>query len=197
MLGWLAKKGENARVYMCIKEVKWDLERADGLRRATLLLLAQFFRVGMTDERNGGFNLSYFDRPLDHTRADLVALYTGLEHIRNNNNVQREQIERSLARFGGMPEFAVEQSKNTNRGIEIWMCTVGSGIVPDRRDEVRQIWTMLSEGLPFVREAMRRLQEVAKRTEDATGTKASQMFEALSPEQWIAAADFVPTAFRS
>jgi hypothetical protein len=50
MLGWLAKKSENARAYMCMKEVKWDLERADGLRRATLLLLAERLRVGMTDK---------------------------------------------------------------------------------------------------------------------------------------------------
>ena len=29
MLGWLAKKGENPRIYMCIKEIKWDLEKAE------------------------------------------------------------------------------------------------------------------------------------------------------------------------
>jgi hypothetical protein len=96
-----------------------------------------------------------------------------------------------------MPVYAVEQSKNANRGNEIWMCTVGSGIVPDMHDEVRQIWTMLSEGLSFAPEAMRRLQEIAKLTEDATGSKASRMFEELSTEQWLAAADFVPSAFRS
>ncbi|CAD5265873.1 hypothetical protein BOSE62_30244 [Bosea sp. 62] len=50
MLGWLAKKSENARVYMCVKEVLWDLEKADGLRRATLLMLAQWFRLTMTDD---------------------------------------------------------------------------------------------------------------------------------------------------
>jgi hypothetical protein len=27
MLGWLSKKSENALVYMCVKQVKWDLER--------------------------------------------------------------------------------------------------------------------------------------------------------------------------
>ena len=96
-----------------------------------------------------------------------------------------------------MPVFAVEQSKNANRGIEIWMCTVGAGIVPDRRDEVRQIWAMLSQGVSVAPEAMRRLEEIAKLTENATGAKASGMFEELAPDQWLAAADFVPSAFRS
>ena len=94
MLGWLSNKNENVRIYMCIKEVKWDLERANGLRRATLLLLAQWFRIGMTDPKNGGFSLSYFDRPFDHTRSDLIELYIGLEKIRNNNRLQLEQLQK-------------------------------------------------------------------------------------------------------
>jgi hypothetical protein len=65
MLGWLSKKSENARVYMCVKEVKWDLEKADVPRRAMLLLLAQWYRVGMTEQ--GGAPHSIFDRPLDHS----------------------------------------------------------------------------------------------------------------------------------
>jgi hypothetical protein len=197
MLGWLAKRNENVRVYLCVKEVKWDLEKADGPRRAMLLLMAQWFRVGMTDKDKGGLEPSYFDRPLDHSRADLVELYTGLENIRNNNTYQREQIQKSLARIGGMPAYSVEQSKNTNRGLEIWMCTLGAGIAPDTRDDVWKIWTMLSEGLPYAPEAMRRLQEIVKLTENATGSKTSGMFEDLPIPQWLAAADFVPSAFRS
>ncbi len=27
MFGWLAKKGQDSRVFVCIKEVKWELAR--------------------------------------------------------------------------------------------------------------------------------------------------------------------------
>jgi hypothetical protein len=195
MLGWLSKKSENALVYMCVKEVKWDLEKADGPRRAMLLLLAQWYRVGMTEQ--GGVPHSIFDRPLDHSRADLVEFYSGLENIRNNATRQREHIQKSLERFGGWPAFAVEHSKNTNRGLEVWMCTVGSGIAPDVQDDVRQIWTMLSQGLPYTPEAMRHLQEIAQLTEKMTGSDAAGLFRELPIPKWLAAADFVPSAFQS
>ena len=77
------------------------------------------------------------------------------------------------------------------------MCTVGSGIAPDVHHNVRQIWTMLSQGLPYTPEAMRRLQEIVQLTEKTTGSDAAGLFRELPIPKWLAAADFVPSAFQS
>src|ERR1700730_1853000 len=98
MLGWLSKKSENALVYMCVKEVKWDLEKADGPRRAMLLLLAQWYRVGMTEQ--GGVPHSIFDRPLDHSREDLVEFYSGLKNIKKKTTRPREHIPKIVGALG-------------------------------------------------------------------------------------------------
>jgi hypothetical protein len=198
MLRWLATRGENARVYMCIKEVKWDLETADTPRRAMLLANAQRFRLEMLDEDKAGLAPSYFDLSRSHSRADLFKIYEVFETIRNNMNYQYEQIQKRLARIGVMlPAYAVEHSKNINRGLEVRMCTLGSGIVPDRHDDVRKIWMMLSEGLPLVPEAIRRLQEIAESMATFTGaSNPTDMFDEQTIPKLLAAADFVPSAFR-
>ena len=49
MFGWLQKKSENARVHMCVKELKWDLESASPLRRAKILAMAQLLRTGYSE----------------------------------------------------------------------------------------------------------------------------------------------------
>ena len=160
------------------------LEKADGLQRAMLLLLAQWYRVGMTEQ--GGAPHSIFDRPLDHSRTDLVELYSGLENIRNNATRQREHIQKSLERFGGWPAFAVEHSKNTNRGLEVLMCSVASGIAPDVRDDVRPIW------MPYTPEAMRRLQEIAQ-----LGRRRAPMRQACSGNYLFPSGSLLPTLCRA
>ena len=98
MLGWLASKGQNSRVYMCIKEVKWELETADAVKRATVLAVAQFLR----DEALSAAEISMdvLDRPLDYRRDDLMGFYEQLETIRNHNGVQIEAIKRNMRRLG-------------------------------------------------------------------------------------------------
>lgn len=196
MLGWLAKKGENARVYMCVKEVLWDLERADGLRRATLLMLAQWFRLTMTED--GGLPNNLLDRPLDYTRADLVQFYGMLETIRNNAVRQNEHLQKTMPRLGiKMPDFAVQHVKDTNRGIEIWMCTVGCGIAPDVRDDVRKIWQHLGSSHQHIRDAMLRLKSIEVATQELTGEDTSMMFDAVPLGDWLIGAEFVPGAFKA
>ena len=44
MFSWLVKKEKNARIAMCTKEVKWELEALDRHERAEILALAQYLR---------------------------------------------------------------------------------------------------------------------------------------------------------
>jgi hypothetical protein len=186
MLGWLAKNGEDARVSMCVKEVKWDLEKSDSPRRAMLLLYAQIFRITTTDKNRNrdAIPLSYFDQQLGHSRAELVELYSGIENIRNGNIRQREQLQKSL--IGGMPDYAIVNSKAANRGIEIWMCTLGSATTPNTRNDVQAIWSMLSRALPYVPEAMQHIQEIMKLTQTATGSEAPNVFDIITVPEWLA-----------
>ena len=42
MAGWLAKKMQNSIVYMCIKEVNWELETTGKGHHANILALAHY-----------------------------------------------------------------------------------------------------------------------------------------------------------
>ncbi len=45
MLSWPARGGRDSRVYKCIKEMKWELQWANLVKRATILAMAQGVRV--------------------------------------------------------------------------------------------------------------------------------------------------------
>lgn len=133
MLGWLAKKGQQSRVYMCIKEVKWDLESADAVRRAMIVAMATIIRVDVIE--GSGLPQEVLNRPLDYSRDDLMRFYVQLEDIRNANNLQIQNVQKMMRRFGTeLPDFAIEHAKLTGRALEVWMCTIGAGIAVDRRD---------------------------------------------------------------
>ena len=83
MFDWIEKKLENSRVYMCIKEVKWDIEGSTKTRRAVLLASVQYFRNSMLEPR--GVPKEIFDNPLEYTRSDLMGFYNILEDVRNQN----------------------------------------------------------------------------------------------------------------
>jgi hypothetical protein len=85
MFGWLAKKNEDARVYMCVKEVKWDIEKSDELRRAVILVMAHIQRIGMSEDED---LKRIIDNPFAFDRRDAVFLYVRLEDLRNTIRLQ-------------------------------------------------------------------------------------------------------------
>jgi hypothetical protein len=177
---------------MSIKEVKWELEAADQTKRATILLLAHHFRHEMTGP--GGVPLHVFDRPFDYSRDDLMHFYEILENIRNQNTVAIENTKRSMLRMGmELPEFSIKHAKATGRGLEIWMCTIGAAIAPERRDDVRLIWKMLVDSTDHVPKALEGLEILERQTQEMTGTHGA-MFSIGKPE-WIELCSFVPFAF--
>ncbi|PCJ60345.1 MAG: hypothetical protein COA65_03710 [Rhodospirillaceae bacterium] len=194
MVGWFAKKMQNSKVYMCIKEVKWELETTDKGHHATILALGQFLRQEVfTDIELLGEAL---DRPLDYSRDDLVHFYEMLENIRNKNAIQLEQTKKNMRRLGiELPEASVQHVKNTSRGLEVWMCTLGAGIAVDRRDDIRDIWKYLSASRSHLEQAILGLRQVEKVTEEMTGMPSAGMFGNFDIEKWIAACEFIPSIF--
>lgn len=194
MLGWLLKKSQNSRVYMCIQEVKWDLEMANQLRRATILAIAQIVREEALESSD--FPRDVLDRPLDYPRDYLMNLYEKMESIRNINTLELEQTKKNMRTFGmELPEFAVTHAKNAARGLEVWMCTVGAGITPDRRDDVREIWHYLSGSFDSVGEAISGLRATELKTAELTGVPEAGIFSDIEQDEWVEACHFVPASF--
>jgi hypothetical protein len=191
MLKWLLRKNEDARIYMCIKEVKWELQAADPLKRATILAMAQLVHETTIDEAIA----HALNHPLDRSREFLIELYRGLEDVRNRCRLELDATKTSMRRFGmELPQFSVEHAKITERGVEVWMCTVGAGISPHLRDEVRQIWAYLVDARGHVELAIEKLRDIERRTCEMTG--AAGMFPPMSDEQWEDLCGYVPTMFR-
>jgi hypothetical protein len=192
MLGWLVRKGQNSRVYMCIKTVLWDLESASQRRRASIHALTSLFRSQVFGP--GGLPLSILDRPFDYSRNELLSIYEGLEEIRNANLFQVQHLSRTMQRIGvELPAFAMEHAQTSTRSFEVLLSTVGAGIAPDRRDDVRQIWHFLSGSFPYLAEAIVMLREVEHKTASYTET-STEMFP-IESKDWIQACQFTPSAF--
>ena len=193
MVGWLAKKAQDTRINMCVKEVVWDLESGDGLRRATILALAQLLRSSFQEER---LLTEALDRPLNLGRDDLLSLYERLETLRNQGTAQLEDTQASMRRFGTeLPQFAIDHAKSMRRGLEVWMCTIGAGIVAARRDDVRDIWSYLSGAFDHVEEAISHLRDVERRTGEMTGSADAMGFALIETNQWIELCRFIPSEF--
>ena len=80
------------------------------------------------------------------------------------------------------------------------MCTLGAGIVPKCRDDVRLIWSYLvgsylvgsMSSLPV---AIRELGSIERRTTEMAGQGSTEMFGNITPEQWMEFCRYVPSSF--
>ncbi len=190
MLQWIGKKGEDARVYMCIKEIKGELGVADGVQRATILAMVQLLRQSMfIDTGTEGI----VDRPLDYSRRELMQFYGGLENIRNQAAIELQNTKANMLRLGmTLPQFAIDHAKNTARGLEVWMCTLGAGICPNRREDVREIWSHLAGSSDHLPVAIHNIKDVERKTGEMTG--AGPIFS-LSYSEWFGLCEYVPSMF--
>ena len=192
MLSWPARGGEDSRVYKCIKEMKWELQWANLVKRATILAMAQGVRVtsgeaGMADA---------FDRLLDCSRETLFDIFGRMEATRDQSSVALDATQSSLQRVDvKLSEMFVEHTNMTTRGVEVWMCTLGAGIIPDSREDVVLIWSYLASSFSHVEQAIRNLRCIEKRTREATGA-ACAMLPPIPDEEWKEFCTYVPSALR-
>lgn len=195
MFGWLNKKAEHARVSMCIKELKWSLESYSDLKVMKIWATAALLK----NEMFGSDSLSegVLNQPFDYPRNELMQLYSGMEDIRNNNEIQFKQLQKGMQRFEiEIPDFAKEQVEITRRATELWMVTIGAGVVPEKRDEVRKIWSLINDSKGSLSEAIEDLRRVELLTAEVTGFGDSgpHYFNEINTETWISICEFRPRA---
>ncbi len=194
MLGWLKKKVQNSRVYMCTKEVKWELESGDIIKRAKILAIVSV--LGREFFNSGDIPIDVIDRPLDYSRDDLMKFYIIMEDIRNNHTLQIAHTKKMMSKLGiEFPSFAEEHAKLTGRSLEILMATIGAGITVERRDDVREIWSLLIKSKELLIKAMDEIIETESKTMEITGQKGG-MFAEYGCEEWLAACEFIPAQFK-
>jgi hypothetical protein len=192
MLTWLARRSEEARVHRCIKEMKWELQWANLVKRATILAMAQGVRVAFGEAGMA----EAFDRPLDCRKEALFDIYRQMEGIRDQTSVALG-VAKSNPRRGDveLPELSVEHAKMTTRGVEVWMCTLGAGITPHRYEDVVLIWSYLASSFSHVEQAIRALRDIEKRTREMTGAVGA-MLPPIPDGEWKEACAYVPSALR-
>jgi hypothetical protein len=194
MLNWLRKRGENSRIYMCCKEVRWDIERATDERLAIILALSCLYRDILTEEM--GVPANVLDRPSSYERGNLITFYSVLETVRNNNAAQFGQVRTFFKGMGlPLPEFLSQHTANVGRAIETWMCTIGGGAKPEVQEEVRLIWGGLLRSAPLLPQAMMHLHAVEERTERHLG-ESPRFLRHFTPEDVAFGADDVPADYR-
>lgn len=194
MAGWLINKMQDSRIYACIKEVMWDLQTSDQVRKAKILAVASVLRHEFTS--SGDIPLAIFDKPLDYSREDLMKFYGILEDIRNMNTVQLEQLKKGMQSMGTvLPEFAEKHIRLTGRALEVWMCTLGVGIATGRRDNVREIWRQLSQSKPHLDQAFAEIVQTELTNDKLTGSNTA-LFSTLDAREWKQWCDFSPSQFK-
>lgn len=195
MFSWLMKKEKNARVAMCTKEVKWELESLDRTQRAEILALAHYLRCEIL--QNAGIEQTVLDNPLEYTREYLTRQFETMEQIRDLARKELRISRRIMRRSGdSLPEFSVKHIHNILSALELWMCTVGAGIVPEKQHEVGYIWCVLAGSQDCLEQAISSIRSVETRTAHLTGAARDGMFGRISNDEWLRLCNFVPSAFR-
>ena len=141
-MGWIADRIRNARVYMAIKELSLDLKTASNFRRAQILVGAHKWRIDFLDAV--GVPREVSTNPEKFTRDELMAVVSLLEDlIIQGDKILVDSIERFKAR-GMDGKSLLADNVLQRRALQVWIATIGG--MSARRDDVRNIWTLMLEG---------------------------------------------------
>lgn len=137
-----------------------------------------------------------FDRPLDCSREALFDIYSRMECIRDESSAALGAMRSTPRRVDvRSAELSVEHAKMTTRGVEVWMCTLGAGIAPHKREDVVLIWSYLASSFSHVDHAIRYLRDIEKRTREMTGAVGA-MSPPIPDEEWKELCAYVPSVLR-
>lgn len=177
-------------MHMCIKEVKWTLETTNPLKRASILALSQVLRITMFTEQQDLLN-----RPFDYSRDELMQFYCALEILRNQSTVDETALQNYMLELGvELPNFTLNHFEISKRALEIWMCTLGAGILPGRRDEVRAIWGYLISATSSLQMAFSQLKNTERLMGEMSGSDI-EMFSGIEETEWGEACKYIPEIF--
>jgi len=192
MFGWLKHKGDNARIHMCIKELKYHLEASNHERIAVILAMATLVRVVGMEEN--GFPRIIFDRPDVLPRDALLETYDSMDSTRIAN-VRKLDGAMQLARRANarLSDVVIQQSRLSDRALEVWMCTIGGAIIPERMEDVREIWRLLKSAIPHLPEACSTLYQWNSQFAFPIGPRST--IAEIDGDAWMEECGFIPSAY--
>lgn len=189
---WVKSKAQNSRAYMFTKELKWALEQASQMERATILALSALYR-GEFAKQLGGLMLT---NPLVLPREDAVQAMNALQDFRDQLMESFRQAEANMKRIGiAQPTRMREQAERDRRAIEVSMMTVAVAVRPESRDDARACWEMLIGSKTLAPRAIQSLQETERLVAEAIGDYSGAIYNTVDADMWIEACDFVPECF--
>ena len=187
-----------SKIFMCIKDLKWTLESMPPTDRAYILAMATFYRIKNIEITIKELNLpeSILREPTRQSENNLYSLYNILEVLRNTTTHQRQQTEKNLKNLGmPMKEYAKGHVIATERAIEVWMCTVGLGISPNKKNDVIEIWKLLINTVDLIDDSIEKIYEFLDRMTEDTGVndyETVEMFTSLDKKIWKEESYFTP-----
>ncbi|WP_147276021.1 hypothetical protein [Pelagibacterium lacus] len=192
----LDSSSESARVAICVKDLKSHLETEQPLERSKILAMAHIFRRDLFGPDVAPMEM--LDRPFSFDRQTAASVYGVLEQLRNTNLRQMESTRKSLARMDmPLPDFILSHVRTSARALEVWMVTVGVGISPDMRADVRAIWGHLEGASPVLPVAFAALRAFADANEEVTGIRGKALFNSLDDGLWAEACRYIPAFTRA
>lgn len=187
---WLSNISLKARGKMLLQELTWELEAADEVFRARVLILASLIRSDFMDS-NPWMN-PIIDNPFAQTKGDLTEFYNAVEDARNQTKRKHRQQHQMIKGLGSPEELSFFDKEQTNAGeraLEVWMATAATPLVKNGFEYGKRIWKMLSVSEEVILKAEDRMRELEKLSEPgALGLPES--------EQILEACRYVPSAFR-
>jgi hypothetical protein len=182
MFQWLIKKGQNGRVAMCAKELQCNLESLSPQQRAYRMALAIVIIKEGIGELSPEFEV--INNPFNYSRDDCYKIYYALETMFIANKSTLSQMRSSL------PQFA-EHTAAFGDAVLLWMATIGVGIRPESRDNVRLCWDYIRASHSFLLVAIDSIYETNQKMDGAMGAAVGNM----KREEWAKAATFIPKCF--
>ena len=193
MMNLLNHQEQDARVHLCIKEMKQELDANEPLQRAQVLAMSSFLGTELFD--SGQVPIDVMDRPMDYCREELLQFYELLEDRSNNHFDLIFQTKNMMGELGmQLPAFAEVHARDIGRSLNIWMATLGAGIAPDLEDDVREIWTLLVQSKENLDQAMDNILDTESKAMKLSEPQ-KRWFSDADRSTWKIACHFRPTQF--
>lgn len=191
LLGWYKRKCENARIVLCVNSLNQAFKSYNDERLGIILVLAQMLRSKVFNEE--GFNKA-LNCPDGASRIELLNYYEVLEKLRLRTFSQAKSNNEPLQRMGlGFPPPIIEHTENTCHAIQLWMATLGVGLVPRKSAEMHMVWTKASTLIPYTRQSIAKLRVLEKLFQKTVKNDAP-LFE-VDDLEWEHSCYFVPVRF--
>ena len=192
MKSWLYNIEKKMRVSISIKDLKWDLQASSGKQRAEILVLAQYLRCVVLEQE--GIDQSILDKTLDFTHEELIMQFEVIEHIRDQARSHLLMTIKKIHRSGDQLLYSSNKHiQNILCALELWMCTIGAGFIPEKREDISYIWLVLTGSHCYREQAISSMLKM--RIGNLTGVPRDGKFDKLNASEWLSQCDFVPSPF--